>query len=304
MFLLKSNYNYGGQAVIEGVMMRGPSAVSVAVRDPGGDIQLDYRLAPNIFKRYPWLNLPLVRGAFALYDSLMLGLQALAFSASIASDEEEAQLSKAAIMGTIALGFLLGIGFFVILPNLLAGFLISVKHNVLFNLVEGIVRIALFIGYIFFIARHKDIQRVFQYHGAEHKVINTLEAGEELSVKAVRPFSTIPPRCGTSFILLVLLLSIIVFSLIGEQGWFWRLASRVLLLPFIAGISYEIIKLAGRHKEKIWLSWIVVPGLWLQHITTGEPDDQQIEVAIAALSPLLADEVGKEQAVTERETFA
>lgn len=287
-------YNYGGQAVIEGVMMRGPSAVSVAVRDPGGNIHLDYRPLPSIFKRYPRLNLPLVRGAFALYDSLMLGMQALAFSAGIASgEEEEARLSGSAIAGTIALGLLLGIGFFVILPNLLAGFLIPAKHNLVFNLIEGAVRITFFIGYVFVISMNKDIRRVFQYHGAEHKVINALEAGEGLSIEAARPFSTIHPRCGTSFILLVLLLSIVVFSLVGEQGWFWRLASRVVLLPFIAGLSYEIIKLAGRHRSKAWSTWIVAPGLWLQHITTGEPDDEQIEVALAALSPLLADEANK-----------
>lgn len=282
-----SEFQYGGQAVIEGVMMRGPAFRAVAVRRPEGDIALDKKSVGSITQRYPFLKWPLIRGVVALVESLIIGMEALSYSANQAMGEEE-ELSKTEIVLTMLFAFGLAIVLFVVLPTGAAHYLrILVKGSLAQNLVEGLIRLALFLAYVAAIGRLADIRRVFQYHGAEHKVINAYEAGEELTASGVQRFSTFHPRCGTSFILIVLVMSIFMFSLLGHQDLFWRIASRVLLLPVLAGVSYELLKLSAKYANNIICRLLITPGRWLQALTTGEPDDQQVEVAIAAFNAVL-----------------
>lgn len=279
-----SEFQYGGQAVIEGVMMRGPATRAVAVRRPEGDIALDEKPVGSITQRYPFLKWPLIRGVVALVESLVVGLEALSYSASQAMGEEE-ELSKTEIVLTMLFAFGLAIVLFVVLPTGAAHLMQSfVKGSIAQNLVEGVIRLLLFVGYVAVIGRLADIRRVFQYHGAEHKVINAYEAGEELTAPGVQKYPTFHPRCGTSFILIVLIMSIFLFSLLGHQGLFWRIASRVILLPVLAGVSYELLKLSARYADNLLCRIMISPGRWLQGLTTGEPDDSQVEVAITAFN--------------------
>ncbi|GAF25627.1 predicted metal-dependent enzyme [Moorella thermoacetica Y72] len=275
---------YGGQAVIEGVMMRGPRKTAVAIRRPSGEVLVESEPNASVTARYPFLKLPLLRGVVALFESLILGIRYLTFSANQAMEEEEEELSTRDLVLTVAFALAVAVGFFVLLPAGAA--LVLRNHLSIFwqNVVEGFLRMLLFLGYVAAIGRVKDIQRVFQYHGAEHKVINALEAGEELRVETVRPYPTLHPRCGTSFLLLVLVLTIVFFSLVGRGGIAWRLASRLVLLPVVAGLAYELLKFTGRHLDVFWVRVIAAPGLWLQKLTTREPDDGMLEVALAALA--------------------
>ncbi len=274
---------YGGQAVIEGVMMRGPRRTAIAIRKPGGDLLVTSEANSSISTRYPVLKLPLLRGVVALFESLILGIRYLTFSANQAMEGEEEELSTRELVLTVAIALVLTIGFFVLLPAG-AAMLLQSRLSILWqNVVEGLLRMGLFLVYVVAIGRVKDIQRVFQYHGAEHKVINALEAGAALRVEAVRPYTTLHPRCGTSFLLLVLVLTIVFFSFVGHGGIIWRLASRLLLLPVVAGVAYELLKFTGRHLHAPLVRAIAAPGLWLQKLTTREPDDGMLEVALAAL---------------------
>lgn len=275
---------YGGQAVIEGVMMRGPHRTAVAIRRPNGEIFIESQVNCSITNRFPVLKLPLLRGVVALFESLILGIRYLTFSANIAMEEEEEDLSLRDIILTVVLALALSIGFFVLLP---AGAAILTRNHLSIlwqNIIEGLLRMLLFLGYVLIIGRLKDIQRVFQYHGAEHKVINAVEAGEDLTVENVRPYSTLHPRCGTSFLLLVMILTIIIFSLVGEGGIIWRLSSRLILLPVVAGIAYELLKFTDKYLTLPFVKFIATPGLWLQKITTREPDDSMLEVALLSLA--------------------
>ncbi|KYH33631.1 MAG: hypothetical protein PWR22_1265 [Moorella sp. (in: firmicutes)] len=274
---------YGGQAVIEGVMMRGPHKTAVAIRKASGEILVEAEPNSSITARYPVLKLPLLRGVVALFESLILGIRYLTFSANQAMEGEEEELSTRDLVLTVAIALAAAVGFFVLLPAGAA--LLLHNHLSIFwqNVVEGLLRMLLFLGYVAAIGRVKDVQRVFQYHGAEHKVINALEAGEDLRVETVRPYSTLHPRCGTSFLLLVLVLTIVFFSIVGRGGITWRLASRLVLLPVVAGLAYELLKFTGRHLNVPWVRAIAAPGLWLQKLTTREPDDGMLEVALAAL---------------------
>ncbi|MGQ9557641.1 MAG: DUF1385 domain-containing protein [Desulfurispora sp.] len=284
---MPADFQYGGQAVIEGVMMRGRTSRAVAVRVPDGRIVLDQKPLSSVTGRYPWLKKPLVRGVVALVESLLLGLEALNFSANQALGEEE-ELRPWETFLTMALAFGLAVLLFVVLPTGAAHFLRQQVPGVFWqNLLEGAVRLAVFVLYILIIARLPDIKRVFQYHGAEHKVINAYEAGRPLAVEEVRPFPTFHPRCGTSFILIVLVLSIFLFAALGHQVLWWRILSRVLLLPVLAGVSYELLKLSARYAASPAAALLLVPGRWLQSLTTAEPDDSQMEVAIAALRAVL-----------------
>ncbi len=279
-----SEFQYGGQAVIEGVMMRGPATRAVAVRRPEGDIALDEKPVGSITHRYPFLKWPLIRGVVALVESLVIGMEALSYSANQAMGEEE-ELSKTEIVLTMLFAFGLAIVLFVVLPTGAAHFMQSfVKGSFAQNLVEGVIRLLLFVAYVAVIGRLADIRRVFQYHGAEHKVINAYEAGKELTAPSVQRYPTFHPRCGTSFILIVLVMSIFMFSLLGHQDLFWRIASRVILLPVLAGVSYELLKLSAKYADNILCRIMISPGRWLQALTTGEPDDSQVEVAIAAFN--------------------
>lgn len=290
----------GGQAVIEGVMMRAPRSLAIAVRRPDGEIVVRKELVVPLSERFPIVKLPILRGAVALFTSLIIGIKALNFSANEAMTEEEkekdgvkeggGELSSWAMAGTMTVAFGFGICLFFLLPLYLTKLMIPVigDNNIVFNLVDGIIRVIVFLLYIWGISRMKDIQRVFQYHGAEHKSIFAFEAGEELIVENVRRFSRLHPRCGTSFLLIVMLVSIAVFSLIPKLWPFYlKAGSRIILLPMIAGISYEFLKWSAANEKHLLVKMIITPGLALQRLTTREPDDSQLEVAIRSLNEAL-----------------
>lgn len=298
---MSKKFHYGGQAVIEGVMMRGKNGVAVAVRRPSGEVVVDEQRVTSWLERYPLLKKPFIRGFFALIEALILGVKALSFSANQAAESEEEELSGKEIAITIAVAFALAIGLFVVLPTWFAYALGSGQNEVWKNVLEGVMRIVVFLLYIVGISRMKDIQRVFQYHGAEHKVITTYERGEELCVENAAKYSTLHPRCGTSFLLIVMVMTIVVFSVLAFDQLLWRILSRVVLMPLVAGIAYEFIKLTGKHHDNAWARIISAPGLWLQKLTTRQPDDQQVEVAIQALEAVLAADVSEKAATNTAE---
>lgn len=295
--------NIGGQAILEGVMMRAPRAMAIAVRRPSGEIVVKREQMPPLSERYPIVKLPILRGAVALFTSLILGIKALNFSANEALEEEvdengeskKEELTSWALAGTMAVAFGFGIALFFFLPLYLTKLLVPIigDHNVIFNLVDGVIRVIIFLIYIWSIARMNDIQRVFQYHGAEHKTIFAFEAGAELTVERVKTFSRLHPRCGTSFLLIVMLVSIAVFSLIPKAWPFvYKALSRVVLLPLIAGISYEFLKWSAKNDQNPLVKLVITPGLALQRLTTREPDDDQIEVAIRSVKEALDENGG------------
>jgi uncharacterized protein YqhQ len=279
----------GGQAVIEGVMMRGKRHWSVAVRRPDGEISLHTEPLKPLAERYPILKWPVLRGIIALWESLSLGIRALSISANESMGEEERDISKKEMALSLGIGIVLAVGLFVVLPLLAAG---SVKdrfpNSATFVLAEGILRIIILILYIYIVSRIKQLRRVFEYHGAEHKTIHALEAGLELEPENVKHFSPLHPRCGTSFLLIVMVLAILVFSFVGLPGIWWLIVSRLIGIPLIVGLSYEVIKYAGKHKDSAVMKFIMYPGMLLQRLTTREPDTSQIEVAIKALEGVTA----------------
>jgi uncharacterized protein YqhQ len=291
--------NVGGQAVIEGVMMRAPRSVAIAVRRPNGEIVVRKELVVPLSERFPIVKLPILRGAVALFTSLIIGIKALNFSANEAMSEEEkekegekagSELSSWAMAGTMAVAFGFGICLFFLFPLYLTKLMTPVigDNNIVFNLVDGVIRVIIFLIYIWGISRMEDIRRVFQYHGAEHKSIFAFEAGEDLTIENVRRYSRLHPRCGTSFLLIVMLVSIAVFSLIPKLWPFiFKAGSRVVLLPMIAGISYEFLRWSAKNDNNPLVKLIITPGLALQRLTTGEPDDAQLEVAIRSLNEAL-----------------
>lgn len=282
--------NVGGQAVIEGVMMRGTDKVAVAVRQPNGEIVVDINPVNSLRDKYPILKKPLLRGVIALFESLYDGMKALAYSAQVSGDEDE-QLTGKEMAMTIATSVALAIGLFIVIPTWSMRFLhVLTDDPMLLNLAEGVLRMAIFLSYIAAISSMKDIQRVFQYHGAEHKTIYTYEAGLPLVVENVRPFSTLHPRCGTNFLMIVMLISMFIFTFLGWPSLLERIASRIVLMPVIAGVSYELIRFAGAHADNRLVHMAIMPGLLLQKLTTRQPDDSQIEVAIASLKAVLPDE--------------
>ena len=272
----------GGQAVIEGVMMRGPGVTATAVREPVGTIVVQKEPTKSIADTYPILKKPFLRGCVALYESLVIGMKALSFSAKAAGDEEE-EMSNSEIAITMVISTIFAIAVFLALPTFIVKFIPGVQDNhVVLNLIEGVIRLVLFLLYIWGIGLTKDIQRVFQYHGAEHKTIHTYELDLPLTVENVRQQSRLHARCGTNFLLIVMVVSIFVFAFLGWPNLLERIVSRVLLMPVVAGIAYEVIRLAGR-SEHSFVKAIIKPGLVLQYMTTREPEDDQIEVAIRAL---------------------
>lgn len=283
----------GGQAVIEGVMMRGPGKLAVVVRKPNGEITVDLKDAGSVSDRYPILKKPFLRGVVSLVESLSYGMKALSFSAQASGEEEEGEesMSSLELAGTIAVSVGLAVLLFVVLPTGAMKLLQNEGFSpMVLNLCEGLLRLGIFLLYIWGISRQKDIQRVFQYHGAEHKTIYTYEHGLPLRVENVRPFSTLHPRCGTNFLMIVMLISIFIFTFLGWPSLWERILSRILLMPVVAGISYEIIRFAGKHMDKPWVRAAILPGLALQKLTTRQPDDDQIEVAIASLKAVLPPE--------------
>ena len=272
----------GGQAVIEGVMMRGPGITATAVREPAGTIVVQKEPTKSIADTYPILKKPFLRGCVALYESLVIGMKALSFSAKAAGDEEE-EMSNSEIAITMVISTIFAIAVFLALPTFIVKFIPGVQDNhVVLNLIEGVIRLVLFLLYIWGIGLTKDIQRVFQYHGAEHKTIHTYELDLPLTVENVRKQSRLHPRCGTNFLLIVMVVSIFIFAFLGWPNLLERIVSRVLLMPVVAGIAYEVIRLASR-SEHSFVQALIKPGLALQYMTTREPEDDQIEVAIRAL---------------------
>lgn len=282
--------NVGGQAVIEGVMMRGKTHVAVAVRQPDGEISVDVRPVNSISDRYPILKKPFLRGVVSLVESLVMGMKALAYSAQVSGDEDEKLDSKEMAL-TIAVSAGLAILLFIVIPTWSMRFLAGItQDHMALNLAEGVLRMAIFLAYIAAISSMNDIQRVFQYHGAEHKTIYTYEAGLPLKVENVRPFSTLHPRCGTNFLMIVMLISMFIFTFLGWPSLLERIASRIILMPVIAGVSYELIRYAGAHTDNPLVRIAITPGLLLQKLTTRQPDDSQIEVAIASLKAVVPPE--------------
>jgi uncharacterized protein YqhQ len=287
-------FSVGGQAVLEGVMMRSPSAVATAVRRPNGEIVITHRPFQGVAARHKILNLPILRGGINLIETIALGMQSLNWSADQAMDDSarpagrkpswRQQLGTAA---TMILAFGLGIGLFFYLPLVLTE-AIGVRGDITFNLVDGVFRVVFFLGYLWAISLWKDMRRVFQYHGAEHKSIYVFEAGLPLEPEESRKFTTLHPRCGTSFLLLVMLTSIVVFSFLGRPENVGERLVRIAFVPVIAGIAYELIKLSAKKSCQRWMMPLILPGLWLQKITTKEPSLDQVEVAMAAIRACLA----------------
>ncbi len=283
--------NYGGQAVIDGVMMRGLRRATVAVRKEDGTIAT-FHEALNYTRRSQLEQIPLIRGILLLWDTLNLGIRALNVSASAGLPPEE-RLSETESAGGVVVSLLFAFGVFFALPLLLANGLNYFGINaIVIVVVENVFQLVIFIGYLLLIGRIPDIQRVYGYHGAEHKAINAYEAGLPLDVAHVRQQTLIHPRCGTSFLLVVVVLSIPIFAIFADQPLLIKIISRLLLVPVIAGISFELLRLTANNYHRAFVRWLVAPSLALQHLTTREPDDQMVEVAIAALLPVLAaDEV-------------
>lgn len=310
----KKMTSIGGQAIIEGVMMKGPSKIAMAVRKPDGEIIIEEKESKGIGK---WAKVPIIRGVVAFVSSMVTGVQALMFSAKFFDIEEDEDtkpnnkkktadkktnkdsnqsengLSDAALYGTVFVSLLISIGLFMLLPNFLADIVVPEGQTTLYNVVEHLVKIVIFLVYLIGVSKMKDIQRVFEYHGAEHKSIFCYENGEELTVENVKKHSRFHPRCGTSFLLFVIIVSIIFFSFLPRITRYVRIVNillnmgiRLLLMPIVAGISYEIIKFAGKSKNK-YVQLLNKPGMWLQRLTTREPDDSQIEVAIASLKAVI-----------------
>ena len=303
--------SYGGQAVLEGVMMRGPSVWSVAVRTPAGDVAEVTQSVSSPMQRHRIWRLPVIRGVVALGESLAIGFRALAISANYAMQEEPeegaegvgsepAEVSTEISRGQIIFSFVIAIGFALMLfkvgPALITD-LLPISNTYTFVAVEGLIRVSIFIAYIVLIGLLPDLKRVFQSHGAEHKAINALEGGSELTPEKVQKFSLIHPRCGTAFLLWVMVIGIFVFAFVGRPVWYWLIISRILLLPVIAGLAYELIRYAGKHQDNRVLMTLLAPGLWLQRLTTREPTLDQIEVSIRALEEVMR----FEQSESERE---
>ncbi|HHT46113.1 MAG TPA: DUF1385 domain-containing protein [Firmicutes bacterium] len=283
----------GGQAVIEGVMMRNKSKVAIAIRQGEGNIVVQKKEYRSPSERYPFLRLPLLRGVVVFLESLVLGVQTLSISAEQALGEEEEELKGWELPLTLVVSLGAAIGLFILLPTVLMKyFRYGFEIPLLMNLGEGCLRLFIFLGYLFLISRWKEIGRVFEYHGAEHKAIACYEAGEPLTVENARKFTRLHPRCGTSFLLVVMVTSILLFSFFGWPGVWQRIVIRLLLLPLVAGISYEGIKLASK-TDNIITRIIVRPGLWLQLLTTKNPADDQLEVALSSLEAVLPTDLKK-----------
>ena len=309
MWKTKRKTSIGGQAIIEGVMMRGPESMATAIRMPDSTINVEKKQLESNSNRKKIYKLPFIRGVVALVDSLVIGVNALTYSASFFEDKEEAEPGKlekfltkifgekleSVVMGfSLALSVVFAVALFFILPQAVVSIFGSgLKSYALKNIIEGIIRIAVFIAYIVLISRMKDIKRVFQYHGAEHKSIFCYENEEELTVENARKYTTLHPRCGTNYLFIIMIVSIFVYSFLNFRGIAFRILFRIVMLPVIAGISYEILKYIGRSDSKI-VHVLTYPGLLLQKLTTAEPDDGMLEVALAALKAVLEDSKGED----------
>jgi uncharacterized protein YqhQ len=281
-------FTYGGQALIEGVLMRGRDAIAVALRHPDGHIVYATERLDSGFHGTRWSKLPLIRGLVVLYETLIVGTRWLVRSANVQAQQDGVELGKGSIVLMLGLTLAAGVGIFFLLPLFIASVTVSgTDHGLLQSLVEGLIRVAIFLGYLVVIGRSPDIRRVFQYHGAEHMTIHALEAGDPLTVGEVRKYPTAHQRCGTEFLVVVILLSIIAFSLVGRQAPLVMIASRILLIPVIAAVGYEILRFGARHRKNPIMKVLLYPGLLVQMITTKQPSDDMIEVAIVSMEQAL-----------------
>jgi uncharacterized protein YqhQ len=278
---------YGGQAVIEGVMMRGKQTMVTAVRRPNGEINLHSQTLPTIYTG-KWRKTPLTRGVIVILESLILGIQTLMDSANVALEEENTKLTGWAMLAVLVPALAFAVGVFFVLPLFITNiFNAHFESSILFTLVEGLIRVIIFIIYLKLVSMMKDIRRVFAYHGAEHKAVNAYEAGVPLEVSQAQNYSTANPRCGTSFLFAVMIIAIIVFSLVGKPNLAIMVVSRILLVPVIAALGYEFIFFTSRHINHPFFKLMTMPGLWIQALTTRQPDDGQMEVALAALKKVI-----------------
>ncbi len=276
-------------------MMQNGDRIAVAVRRQA-DGEILVRPLPSRFRFKRLGQIPFIRGLFRLYDMMSLGLRALNLSTELAFPEDE-QMGKGGTFITFAIAIIVAVGAFMILPLVLTGFIpgLAAGNSIAFNLVEGLIRMAFFFIYLYAISRMKDIHRVFQYHGAEHKVVYAYEADEALTVANAKKHTTLHPRCGTAFLMTVFVIAILIFSLAGNpEHWWVKALSRLVLLPVVAGVSYEALRFSGRNYNRWWVRALAQPGLWLQKLTTAEPDDAMIEVAIASMKRVLDDEPEEE----------
>jgi uncharacterized protein YqhQ len=288
----------GGQAVLEGVMMRGVSTWAVAVRKPApgqemgevptGEIDVTSFPLVSVIKKHRLFRLPIVRGVVALGESLSIGFKALGISANAQMPGDDEEIGKGTWTGTVIFAVLFAVGLFFLLPAFLVKAFGHTHNGVAFVVIEKLVRISIFLGYLWLIARMKDLQRVFQYHGAEHKTISCYEAGLDLTPENAKQFSRLHPRCGTSFLLIVMIVAIFVFAPFGRPDWWVLIITRIVGIPIVAGLAFEAIKLMGKHRTKRWARILMWPGMQLQKLTTREPDLTQLAVAIAALESVLA----------------
>jgi len=287
---MAKSFHYGGQAVIEGVMIRGKEGVAISVRQPNGELNILRQPLASIYKGR-LREMPFVRGIIALVETLVLGTQSLLRSAQVAAAEASGEkIPTAVLWGTVALSLALGVALFFMVPLFATKYLIDpyIESALLSNVFEGLIRIGIFIAYLKVVSLIPDIRRVFAYHGAEHKVVNAYEAGVPLDVESVKNYSTAHARCGTAFLFIVLIVAIFVFALVGQPTLWIRILSRIALIPVIAVISYEIMKFGATHIENPVVRILLAPGLMLQAITTREPDDSQLEAAISALKEVIA----------------
>ena len=281
-------FSYGGQALIEGVMMRGRDAIAVALRHPDGQIVYATERLDSGFHGTRWSRWPFVRGLVVLYETLVIGTRWLVRSANVQAQEEGVELGRGSVALMLGLTLVAGVGIFFLFPLLVASVTAAnVQNGLVQHLIEGLVRVAVFLGYLILIGRAPDIRRVFQYHGAEHMTIHALEAGDPLIVDKVRRYPTAHQRCGTEFLVVVILLSIIAFSLVGRQDPLIMVGSRVLLIPVIASVGYEILRFGARHRSNPIIKVLLYPGLIVQMITTKQPTDDMIEVAIVSMEQAL-----------------
>jgi uncharacterized protein YqhQ len=288
----------GGQALIEGVMMRSPAYMAMAVRTPDGRIVIRKKTFRSVMRKLPFLNVPVLRGGIHLIESMALGIDALMFSADQAISEDRVDQKRKSsfwdsvlMWGTIALSFALSLGLFFYLPIILTDLVVPVgEGSLVWNIVDGIFRVLMFVGYLLVVSRLPDMARVFEYHGAEHKSIHAFENGKSLDADGARPYTTLHPRCGTSFLFFVMLISIVVFSFLGRPEGIADRLQRLAFVPLIGGLAYEAIKLSGKYAKAWYLRPVILPGLLLQKITTSQPDDAQLTVAMAALRAVLTPE--------------
>lgn len=285
-------FYYGGQAVMEGVMMRGQKSIAVAVRRPNGEISLTSQPLASMYKGRA-RNLPFIRGIIVLIETLALGTQTMLHSAQIAAAEEEETIPPTLLWGSIVVAVAFAVALFFIAPLLITRYLVDpyVTSSVVSNLIEGVIRIGIFIAYLKIISLMPEVKRLFTYHGAEHKVVNAYEAGEPLELDYVRKYSTANSRCGTSFLLAVLVISIIVFALLGRPSIWLSIASRIVLIPVIAAIGYEFVRFGASHYRNILVRALLVPGMMLQSMTTGEPNDSQLETALSAMKKVIENDI-------------